>query len=239
MTEFMPPQFVPKDHSRQVEPWYFVEALLSRSPEFPLTAVLDLGCGEGLSADRFARLRPGIKWVGLDIPDSPEAKQRKQSDLEVHYYDGQKMPFADASFDLVFCRQVFEHVRYPREVMAEIHRVLRPGGHLIGSVSQLEPYHSFSVCNYTTYGFYLLLEDAGLKLQELRPGPDSLTWIFRRLLGRPRFFERWLRRESPLNLLFELAGKLLRKTPQGVNTYKLLFAYSFGFLARKPGEPTG
>jgi ubiquinone/menaquinone biosynthesis C-methylase UbiE len=48
------------------------------------------------------------------------------------------MPFADGTFATVVCTEVLEHVPYPTTALDEIHRVVRPGGILIGSV----PAHS-------------------------------------------------------------------------------------------------
>jgi hypothetical protein len=67
----------------------------------------------------------------------------------------------------------FEHVRHPEELLSDIARVLRPGGQSIGSTSQLEPYHSLSLWNYTPYGFRVLVEGAGLKLDKIRPSIDA------------------------------------------------------------------
>jgi ubiquinone/menaquinone biosynthesis C-methylase UbiE len=49
------------------------------------------------------------------------------------------MPFPDASFGTVVCTEVLEHIPEPARALAEIERVLRPGGMLIGSV----PAHSW------------------------------------------------------------------------------------------------
>ena len=109
------------------------------------------------------------------------------------------MPFEDGDFDLVYCKQVLEHVRLPEPLLAEVRRVLAPGGWFAGSTSQLEPYHSLSLWNYTPVGFLALLEQAGLRPRRVRPGIDGLTLIAWRLAGNHRCFHRWWGRESPLN----------------------------------------
>ena len=63
----------------------------------------------------------------------------------------------------MFCKQVLEHVERPHELVADVARVLRPGGAFAGSTSQLEPYHSRSTGNYTPYGLQRLLTHAGLE----------------------------------------------------------------------------
>ncbi|MCC7393463.1 MAG: class I SAM-dependent methyltransferase [Sphingomonadaceae bacterium] len=51
------------------------------------------------------------------------------------------MPFADAQFDSLICNAVIEHVADSRAVMAELARVLRPGGHAVIAIPFLQPFH--------------------------------------------------------------------------------------------------
>ena len=112
--------------------------------------VLDLGCGAGRTVDIFRRLDPEVDWRGLDLESSPEVDKRTRKDASFYTYDGVHIPFDDAIFDIVFSHQVFEHVRHPEALLEEVTRVLKPGAAFIGSVSALEPYHSFSLWNYGT-----------------------------------------------------------------------------------------
>jgi SAM-dependent methyltransferase len=221
---------LPQDHSRQRNAWQLAEPLLRARP---VQTVLDLGCGDGNSADRFQQAHPGIRWVGVDIEASPEVSARTRSDVEFHTFDGVHLPFAADSFPLVFSNQVFEHVRNPPELLAEVRRVLQPGGLFVGSTSHLEPFHSYSFGNFTPYGFKVLVEAAGLELVEIRPSIDSLTLIVRRLLGMPKLFDRWWDRESPLNRVISLRGRLKKESVVEVNAMKLLFCGQFSFICRK------
>ena len=133
---------------------------------------------------------------------------RTRTDAEFHTFDGLNLPFEDASFDVVYCAQVLEHARHPESLLIDVARVLRPGGALAGSTSQLEPFHSRSTFNFTPHGLSLLLESAGLAGVELRPSVDALTLIVRRGLGGPELFNRWWRRESPLNRAIDVYGAL-------------------------------
>jgi SAM-dependent methyltransferase len=223
-------QFVPEDSSQQVNLTYFTDKLLKSGK---IDRVLDLGCGRGNSVEYFRKVKPDIKWVGLDIESSPEVNSRMRSDCEFHTYDGVHIPFDDNSFDLIYCNQVFEHVEKPAELLLEVKRVLKPGGSFVGSVSHLEPFHSLSFWNFTPYGFAKAVEAAGLKLGELRPGIDSLTIIVRRMFGGARFFSRYWVKESPLNKLISFACWLTRKTKKRTNYIKLLFCGQFCFFAYK------
>lgn len=198
--------------------------------------VLDLGCGTGESHDFMVGADPGVDWVGLDIADSPEVQLRRRRDLPFITFDGVHIPFAAGSFDLIYSHQVFEHVRYPDALLGEVARVLRDDGVFVGSTSQLEPFHSRSRCNFTAFGFRDLLEAAGLRDVELRPGIDGLTLTLRRVfsfvkLARP--FDFFVERESPLNLAIELSARLVGLEAKTRALLKLVFAGQYVFLARK------
>jgi SAM-dependent methyltransferase len=222
---------VPGDHSRQQLADAWVPRLVDATA--PPPAVLDLGCGPGGSRDVFRAAHPDVRWTGLDVPDSPSPPP---PDPDIRLYDGGRIPFDDGSFDVVFCKQVLEHVEDPRLVLAEVARVLAPGGWFAGSTSQLEPFHARSTFGYTPYGLALLLREAGLELSEVRPGIDGLTLIARSLTRRARVFGRWFGRDSPANRALELAGRATGATPAEVNAAKLKFCGQFAFLARRPGS---
>jgi SAM-dependent methyltransferase len=218
---------IPGDHSR---------AVLADAYAWRLRAarVLDLGCGAGDSVDLFRSVDPRVSWVGADIEDSAEVAGRTRTDAEFVSFDGRRLPFEDSSFELVYCKQVLEHVEHPRELLAEVVRVLRSGGHLAGSTSQLEAFHSRSVFNWTPYGFTRAAEDAGLRVVELRPVIDGFTLVAWRALGLPRFFHRWWARESPPYRAIELAARAARLDARTRNQIKLVLSGQFAFLARRP-----
>lgn len=196
--------------------------------------VMDLGAGEGGSVDRFRALAPGCRWVGVDIEHSVESRARTRTDAEFVLYDGVHLPFDDARFDLVYCKQVLEHVAHPEPLLAEVSRVLRPGGAFAGSTSQLEAFHSDSRFNYTPFGLAEAMREAGLAVEELRPGIDGFTLLVRRVLGTPRWMARAWATESPLNRAIDLAARVRRADHVAVNTAKLVFCGQFSFLARRP-----
>ena len=93
----------------------------------PTTRVLDAGCGEGVLVDEYAG-RLAIE--GLD-PNYSSERVRTGSLVA--------LPYDDASFDRALCLDVLEHLSFedqPR-ALAELHRVLRPGGELLVSVPNL------------------------------------------------------------------------------------------------------
>ena len=225
--------YLPTDHARQVSARYYVDLVMG-GPE-PPRRVIDLGCGSGASVDLFRAHDPEVEWVGVDIGDSMEAVARRRDDALFVTYDGTTVPFPDASIDLVYSSQVLEHVIEPVAHLREIARVLRPGGRLIGSTSQLEPYHSRSYWNLTPFGFTVLAREAGLVVHELRPGIDGVTLTLRSHLGRPKGFDRWWLSESPLNEEIDAWATAHGASPATVNLRKLLVCGQFAFLAGRPG----
>jgi SAM-dependent methyltransferase len=195
--------------------------------------VVDLGCGDGNSVDQFRNVNPSVEWIGIDIERSPEVAERRRSDASFLTFDGIHLPFEAAFIDAVYCKQVLEHVREPARLIQDVARVLKPGGLFAGSTSQLEPFHSFSTWNYTPYGLKLLLEQAGLRLLEVRPSIDGLALIVNRGVGMRRVTRRWWAVESPLNRLAGAYGRARRLEPLHVNAIKLLLCGQFAFLAER------
>ena len=96
---------------------------------------LDVGCGTGEITMRLAELFPRASVTGVDlIAHHLELGRRRCAGYgpRVAYReaDAFALPFADASFDLVVCRHVLQAVPRPGDAMAEMVRVLRPGGRL-------------------------------------------------------------------------------------------------------------
>lgn len=230
---------IPNDNASQVLAEYYIDHYFTHlKPKDGITRVMDLGCGAGNSIEQFRKRDPNIDWIGLDIEDSPEAKSRTRTDAKFHTFDGINIPFEDGYFDLIYSKQVFEHVIYPSELLKEIHRVLKPNGYFVGSTSYLEPYHSYSFWNYTPYGFRILLEKANLQLTEVRPGIDAVALIIWNRAGHVRGLRKLILKlgwwkESPLNLTISIVGNMQRQHPSSINATKLSVCGQFCFIASK------
>jgi SAM-dependent methyltransferase len=227
----------PSDHARQTLADAYISQATGRVEGRPWR-VLDLGCGTGGSVDAFRARDPDVQWVGLDLPDSPEARSRTRTDAAFHTFDGLEIPFGRDAFDLVYCKQVLEHVRRPESLLNEVRRVLAPGGFFAGSTSQLEPFHSYSFWGYTPVGFCELLRGADLAPLEIRPGIDAFLLLARRALGQrgplERRWQRWWAGESPVNRAIDRYGRLRGLDNRATVANKLLFCGQFAFLARRP-----
>jgi SAM-dependent methyltransferase len=223
---------IPGDHARQMIAEAYIGGCVGRPSEGPWR-VLDVGCGPGFSVDVFRALDPNVQWVGLDLPDSPEVRTRTRMDAQFETFDGVTIPFGDERFDLVYCKQVLEHARRPLALLGEIRRVLAPDGWLAGSTSQLEPFHSLSLWNYTPLGFAELAAEAGLTLAEVRPGVDVFTLLGWRLLGPWACFDRWWGGQSPVNRAIDRIGRARGLGARELNATKLVFCAQFTFLAQR------
>ena len=104
---------------------------LLRTSVNPGRSLLDVGCGGGLLAEEFARLGCAVTGVDRSQPTLEAARAHAlRSNLAVEYIEGsaELLPFPSASFDVVSCCDVLEHVDAPAAVLEEISRVLKPGG---------------------------------------------------------------------------------------------------------------
>jgi len=96
--------------------------------------VLEIGCGAGLDLVRFAG--GGARVTGIDISSAALSLARDYCRVAgvgctLVEADGAKLPFPDASFDLVYCHGVLSFMRDPAAAIGEAHRVLRPGGQAV------------------------------------------------------------------------------------------------------------
>lgn len=98
--------------------------------------LLDMGCGTGLFLQR---LPAEVDAVGLDFSGEALAFTRLRGLSRLVCGDSQRLPFADGSFDMVTAFDLVEHVDRDRDLVAEVHRTLRPGGVFLSTV----PAHPF------------------------------------------------------------------------------------------------
>jgi SAM-dependent methyltransferase len=90
----------------------------------PKARVLEFGAGTGGQAQRLGEL--GFDVLAVDLPSSAYAGSRV---FPVIDYDGETIPLADRSVDIVFSSNVLEHVANFARIAQEIRRITRPGGY--------------------------------------------------------------------------------------------------------------
>ncbi|RYZ66412.1 MAG: class I SAM-dependent methyltransferase [Proteobacteria bacterium] len=147
---------------------YVVDGLARYAPR-ARGKLLDVGCGDKPYEYLFT---PHVdEYIGVEYSSTYEltaAGARNKADV---LYDGEKLPFEDASFDTVINVQVLEHTPHPQRLLSEIGRVLKPGGVLILSAPfsfrlHEEPHDYF---RYSPHGMRELMGNAGISIEEIHP----------------------------------------------------------------------
>jgi 2-polyprenyl-3-methyl-5-hydroxy-6-metoxy-1,4-benzoquinol methylase len=112
--------------------------------EFICESILDVGCGEGFVTEAVVAAEPDARVTGVDLDaDAVGAAKRRCPGAAFEVGDVLALPFADASFDLVLCCEVLEHVEDPSRALRELCRV--SAGFVLVSVPH-EPW--FRIANF-------------------------------------------------------------------------------------------
>ena len=131
--------------------------------------VLDVGCGVKPYLPFFERAASA--YVGVDVGENPLA------DLEGAV---ERLPVADASFDLVLCTQVLEHCADPALAVRELRRVVAPGGRVLASTHGVQVYHPSpeDLWRWTHAGLERLFrENAAWAAVDVRPGGGTAACL--------------------------------------------------------------
>ncbi len=181
------------DFERRIED--AVVAFASALP--PGARVLDAGAGEGTYRAHFQNHR----YIGLDLGVGDAQWDYTRLDV---LGDLSALPFPDAAFDAAINIVTLEHVRHPHRVVAELARVLRPGGRLLLIVPhEWEVHqHPHDFFRYTRFGVEELARSARLQVVSLQPAGGYFRLLARRLLSGAQYFP------LPLNLLWLAAVAL-------------------------------
>ena len=198
---------------------------------------LDIACGDGLTADALARL--GAEVSAIDLTD-----KRFVGTCKFETMDAAAMRFADASFDVAYTFDAFEHFSNPDVVMREAYRVLKPGGLLYASFGPLynSPHGAHQFLSIDVPYCHLLFREedcnAAAENRGLRPLTKNLNYWslrdFRKLFY--RFTDRFetIYRLEKFNVSFI---DLIRQFPtcfrSKVNNFDELIVRSIEVLLRK------
>jgi len=97
--------------------------------------MLDVGCGDG----RFLKMSESLGWKaeGVEL-DLGAVTTTRRKGFAVHYGTLSDQHYPDSTFDLVLLSHVIEHLCEPTDTIAEIYRILRPGGKMIVTTPNIE-----------------------------------------------------------------------------------------------------
>ncbi len=121
-------------HARELYP-FMLEVMI----QLPVRDVLDLGCGTCALMKQLYDEDSRRRFTGIDLSENMlrMGKQVMKGRAKLLLGDAAKLPFPDASFDLVYCNDSFHHYSDPCRVLQEVGRVLRYGGFfVIGDCTQ-------------------------------------------------------------------------------------------------------
>ena len=143
--------------------------------------LLDVGCGSGTLLGLLKK-RGGYQVLGFDSSWDASGIAKAESDIDVivaaHLQDAS---FANGAFDLVTLFHVMEHVTDPHMLLAEVRRILHPGGRIVLQVPNIESWQSKlcgvrwsgldvprHVINYSSHSMERLLADSGFRVCRTR-----------------------------------------------------------------------
>ena len=153
--------------------------------------ILDAGCGNGRYAALVKGQRPQAEVHAVDI--SAEMLRRVAPGILTREASIQDLPYADASFDLVYCVEALEHLPNPPAAVAEMVRVLAPGGRLVIIDKNLARQGALQIEDWETW--FDIDELVRLfQAQNLRARAESIGYD-----GRPPdgLFVAWIGRKMP------------------------------------------
>jgi SAM-dependent methyltransferase len=124
------PKWITLGHPSYV--WRFGQdrrlALVARHVPLAGRSILDVGCGIGTYVKKFRQFSQDVHGVDVD----PERVARASETLpNIQVAPGERLPYPDGRFDVVFLHEVIEHVDDDRQTVREALRVLRPGGRIV------------------------------------------------------------------------------------------------------------
>lgn len=161
--------FAPRWYSLLINPYFITRSHLYRAVSrfagqcSDGGTVLDVGCGNQPYRHLFANQR----YVGIDIEGGGHSQSQKNVDA---FFDGQRIPYGDGSFDAVIVTEVLEHAEDPEALIREINRVLKADGQLLVTMPFVWDEHEqpYDFRRFTSFEHRRLLERSGFAVTSLK-----------------------------------------------------------------------
>ena len=215
-------QFYPTAYSVVFNPYYFNRRAIHRGiKKYSDTLggkLLDFGCGN----KPYKQLFRVDEYLGIELEHNEG--HDNPSDKADDFYDGNRLPYEDDTFDCVFSTEVFEHVFNLEDMLKEINRVHKNGGLLLVTMPFVWHEHEMpnDFARYTSSGIRSLLEKSHYSIEAHQKEPSHIvsvmqllnSYVFNRILPGSNFLKFVLAPITifPINLIGLLAGILLPKS---------------------------
>lgn len=98
------------------------------------SAILAIGCGEAFLAPQLAEYAAAVTVLDSSGVEMGQLARRFPEISFLQHHPATPLPFADATFDAIWCCDVLDRVFDPATVLRELRRVLKPGGRLLATV---------------------------------------------------------------------------------------------------------
>ncbi|MFT3703608.1 MAG: class I SAM-dependent methyltransferase [Agriterribacter sp.] len=209
---FSPPDYSAKENflKPKLGPWTFTLYLhrkkilssLLKATNKLTGKLVDVGCGN----KPYKSLIQCDEYIGVDVQTS----LHETRNIDV-LFDGKYLPFDDKSFDSFICTEVLEHCIDPAILVAEMGRVLKPGGYGFLTAPMFIEHHEvpFDFRRITHYGMCKLAEDNGMSVEFI----DDRGSVFSVLIAS----------------IYIAAGQMISRRPFSDILYWILYPFT-GFL---------
>ncbi len=198
--------------------WQHLSGVISK---YAKGRMLDIGC-----ADKPYEMLTNYKveeYVGLEHAGSLHSLSKADVIADAH-----NTPLEGSSFDTILSTSVLEHLKHPYEAICEMHRILKPGGHIILTCPLFwhlheEPNDFF---RFTKHGLRFMFAEAGLDILILQPLSGFVVTFTQELL----YFLNQFKRNRVLKFILNVLQWWLQKAAYSLNKYDKSHQFTWLYL---------
>ena len=214
--------------------------------------MLDVGCGERPHAALFPNIDRyfGIEHLGavINVEQSLAASVAHVRHIIDAFAEGERLPFRERSFDSCIAIEVLEHVPDPTLVVAEMRRVVKPGGAVMVTVPFVGELHQtpYDFRRFTIFGIEGLLRDHGFEIERTL-ARGNFTAVTGRVLAHwlYRLGAKFIKRDGAVRMHKWAIPLVLPLCALTLLVFNLLSRFSkdetlclgYAVLARAPSDP--
>jgi ubiquinone/menaquinone biosynthesis C-methylase UbiE len=226
-----------KDNFQTRDQW--LQQVLTSLPEG--LRILDAGAGE----QQYKKYCTHLQYVSQDF--AQYNPQQVDAGLQMEKWDYGKLdivsdiasiPEPDASFDVIMCTEVFEHIINPREAIREFTRLLKPGGTLIitapfCSMTHFAPYHFYT--GFNLYFYQTELPANGFTVESITPNGNYFEYLAQEMNHLPFFAGKYAGAQFNRKERFahRIVQKLLERLSRNDKGSTELLCFGLHVVARK------